>query len=238
MVFSWDDEVPSPLPGQFCTIRIAQSTVPLLRRPFAFSAFDPIEKTASIVFKKLGVSTEILTGRKCGDALDIIGPLGNSFIGRRQTTQSILVAGGTGIGPVFFFKRFLLQQKASSFMVMGYPSKSGIPDFKEFEDETTALCTEDGSKGFRGTVIDYLRTLPDSFFQKTTLYCCGPSGMLKACNDLALDHGIECFVSLEQIMACGVGACMGCAVKVKGDPPFARVCSEGPIFNSKTIAWT
>jgi len=238
MVFSWDEKVQPPLPGQFCTIRIAQSTVPLLRRPFAFSAFDPIEKIASIVFKKVGVSTEILAGKKCGDTVDIIGPLGNSFIGRQQTSKSILVAGGTGIGPVFFFKRFLRQQKASFLMVIGYPSKSGIPNFKEFEDETTTLCTEDGSKGFHGTVIDYLQTLPASYFQDTTLYCCGPSGMLKACNDLALDHDSECFVSLEQIMACGVGACMGCAVKVKGDPPFVRVCSEGPIFNSKTIAWT
>ena len=238
MVFSWDEKVQPPLPGQFCTIRIAQSTVPLLRRPFAFSAFDPIEKIASIVFKKVGVSTEILAGKKCGDTVDIIGPLGNSFIGRQQTSKSILIAGGTGIGPVFFFKRFLRQQKASSLMVIGYPSKSGIPNFKEFEDKTTTLCTEDGSKGFHGTVIDYLQTLPASYFQDTTLYCCGPSGMLKACNDLALYHDSECFVSLEQIMACGVGACMGCAVKVKGDPPFVRVCSEGPIFNSKTIAWT
>jgi dihydroorotate dehydrogenase electron transfer subunit len=148
------------------------------------------------------------------------------------------VAGGTGFGPVFFWNRFLQQQKISAVMVLGSASKTGIPVFKGDEDETIVLCTEDGSRGFRGTVVDYLRTLPEHEFRETTLYCCGPWGMLKACNDLALEHGIVCFVSMEQIMACGVGACMGCAVKVSGDQSFARVCSEGPIFNSRTIAWT
>jgi dihydroorotate dehydrogenase electron transfer subunit len=238
MVFSWNEEVQLPLPGQFCTIHVAQSTSPLLRRPFAFSGFDPLEKTASIVFKKVGVSTEILAGKQCGDVVDIIGPLGNSFLAYPQRQRNILVAGGTGLGPIFFWKRFLQQQKASSLMVAGYSSKSLVPDIEEFDDETVVICTDDGSQGFRGTVVDYLRTLPDDFFQDTTLYCCGPWGMLKACNDFALDQGSECYVSLEQIMACGVGACMGCAVKIIGESSFARVCIEGPVFNSKVIAWT
>jgi dihydroorotate dehydrogenase electron transfer subunit len=238
MVFSWDDDAPSPLPGQFCTIRVSYGTAPLLRRPFAFSAFDPNEKTASIVFKKVGASTEILAGKKCGDALDMIGPLGNSFIGFGQTRNNVLVAGGTGFGPVLFWNRFLRHQKISSLMVFGSASKAGIPVFKGHEDEAVALCTEDGSKGFRGTVVDYLRTLPEQMFRETTLYCCGPRGMLKACHDLALERGSACFVSIEQIMACGVGACMGCAVRVTGDESFSRVCTEGPIFNSKTIIWT
>jgi dihydroorotate dehydrogenase electron transfer subunit len=238
MVFSWDHHTASPLPGQFCTIRVSPCTVPLLRRPFAFSSFDPIEKTAAIVYKKVGAATEILAGKKSGDELDVIGPLGNSFTVFQQTAQNILVAGGTGFGPVFFLKRFLKQRHFSTVMVLGSASKAGIPDLKGEEDQTVVLCTEDGSRGFHGTVVDYLRCLPQNRFQEASIFCCGPWGMLSACNDLAVQYGVECFVSIEQIMACGVGACMGCAVKIKGDPPFARVCREGPIFNSRMIAWT
>jgi dihydroorotate dehydrogenase electron transfer subunit len=238
VVFSWNDETIKPLPGQFCTIRIAQTTSPLLRRPFAFSSFDPIGKTASIIFKKVGVSTEILAGKKCGESLDIIGPLGNSFLGFGQTSKKILVAGGTGLGPIFFLKRFLRQQNDMSLIVAGYLSKSQVPDTKEFNEGNVVICTDDGSKGFQGTVVDYLRTLSVDFFQKSALYCCGPWGMLKGCHGVATDHDCDCFVSLEQVMACGVGACMGCAVKIKGAAPFARVCSEGAVFNSKVIIWT
>jgi dihydroorotate dehydrogenase electron transfer subunit len=238
LVFSWNEEAAPPLPGQFCTIRVAHTTAPLLRRPFAFSEFDPLGKTASIIFRKVGVSTEILAGKKCGEPLDIIGPLGNSFLGFGQTPKKLLVAGGTGLGPVFFLKRHLRRQNAASLLVAGYASKSRVPDIGEFDDETAVVCTDDGSKGFRGTVVDYLRTLPGAFLRETALFCCGPRGMLRACHDFALEHGAECFVSLEQVMACGVGACMGCAVKVRGEPPFARVCSEGPVFRSKDILWT
>jgi dihydroorotate dehydrogenase electron transfer subunit len=238
LAFSWNDDAPMPLPGQFCTIRVSKSSVPLLRRPFAFSAFDKSEKTASIVFKKVGASTEILASKKCGDTLDIIGPLGNSFIGLGKTRNNILVAGGTGFGPILFWNRFLQRKNISTLMVVGSATKAGIPVFKKHQDETIVFCTEDGSQGFRGTVVDYLRILPEEQFHETTLYCCGPRGMLKSCHDLALRHGSECFLSMEQTMACGVGACMGCAVKVSGNQPYARVCREGPIFNSRTIVWT
>lgn len=238
MVLSWNEETKPPLPGQFCTIRVAQTTSPLLRRPFAFSAFDPLRKTASIVFKKVGVSTEILAGKQCGEVVDVIGPLGNSFLAFPQRQRNILVAGGTGLGPILFWKRFLGQRKITSLVVAGYASKSLVPNIEEFSNEAVVICTDDGSKGFKGTVVDYLRTLPEDFLRETSLYCCGPWGMLQACNEFALNHGNECYVSLEQIMACGVGACMGCAVKILGESPFARVCSEGPVFSSKVIAWT
>jgi dihydroorotate dehydrogenase electron transfer subunit len=238
MVFSWNEEAPPPSPGQFCTIRVAQTTSPLLRRPFAFSDFDPLRKTASIIFKKVGVSTEILAGKQSGEPLDIIGPLGNSFLGFAQPPKKVLVAGGTGVGPIFFMKRLFRRQKAATLMVAGYASKSRAPDIEGGDDETVVICTDDGSKGFRGTVVDYLRTLPGEFLRETALYCCGPWGMLKACHDFAHERGCECFVSLEQVMACGVGACMGCVVKVRGETPYARVCSEGPVFQSKAIIWT
>jgi len=238
MAFSWNEEAQTPVPGQFCTIRVAQTSAPLLRRPFAFSGFDPSDKTASIIFRKVGVSTEILAGKQCGESLDVIGPLGNSFPAFGESGKKILVAGGTGLGPIFFLRRLVREQKAGSLMVTGYASKSRVPDVVDSSDDNAVVCTEDGSIGFRGTVVDYLRTLPDDFFRETTLFCCGPWGMLEACHNFALERRCECFVSLEQVMACGVGACMGCAVKIRGATPFARVCCEGPVFNSKAILWT
>ncbi len=238
LVFSWNDEPETPLPGQFCTIRVSQTTAPLLRRPFAFSAFDPREKTATIMYKKIGPATELLAGKSSGDALDVVGPLGNSFPAMGKAKNHILVAGGAGMGPVFFWNRFLKQQGRASMMILGSPTQAGLPAVRTSEDQSAIICTEDGSKGFKGTVVDFLRTLSPERILGSTLYCCGPSGMLLACHNLALALPVECFVSMEQIMACGVGACMGCAVRVKGDPAFARVCREGPIFNSRTIVWT
>jgi dihydroorotate dehydrogenase electron transfer subunit len=237
MTFSWESDAPAPLPGQFCTIRASKNTTPLLRRPFAFSAFDPIKKSASIIFKKLGIATEILAAKAAGDSFDIIGPLGNSFTECQQTSKKILIAGGMGFGPVYFWKQYLKRQKISSTMVLGSRTKAQLPDIVRGNDENIFLCTEDGSAGFKGTAVDYLASLPNDRFSETTLFCCGPFGMLKACAQFASANNIECYVSLEQIMACGVGACMGCAVKVQGNQSYARVCSDGPIFNSKMMTW-
>ncbi len=237
MAFTWEDPGP-PLPGQFCTIRVSRSTVPLLRRPFAFSAFDPVKKTASIIFKKRGPATEILAGKKKDDMLDVIGPLGNSFCAFPPFPKYILVAGGTGLGPIFFWDQYLAKEGRPAMTVLGYRSKSHVPCLDPYVKRSFVICTEDGSMGFRGTTIDYLRSLGESGITGAALFCCGPSPMLKACVDIALLRGVDCFVSMEQIMACGVGACMGCVVRLKADRSFARVCAEGPIFNGKTLAWT
>jgi dihydroorotate dehydrogenase electron transfer subunit len=215
MEFAMDSAAGTPLPGQFCTIRASEGTLPLLRRPFALSNFDIKNRITSIVYKKCGPATEILAGKTAGDPLDVIGPMGNSFVSFKQGKKNILVAGGTGFGPIFFLKRYLDKQNSPSMMVLGCRSKTHLPVVASNGLSDAILCTEDGSAGF-----------------------CGPAPMLKACHEFALEKGVECNVSLEQVMACGVGACMGCAIKIKGETPYARVCTEGPVFNSKTVVWT
>jgi 2-polyprenylphenol hydroxylase and related flavodoxin oxidoreductases len=241
MRFAMDGPSDAPLPGQFCTIRASlgtQGTSPLLRRPFAFSNFDDTNRITSILYKKCGPATEILTGKTSGDPLDVIGPLGNSFVGFKPGKKNVLVAGGTGFGPILFWNQYLKKQNLPTMTILGCRSKAQLPSDAVSGLSGAVLCTEDGSAGFKGTVVDYLRSLHKERFGDTALFCCGPSAMLKACHEFALEKGIECNVSLEQVMACGVGACMGCAIKIKGDTPFARVCTEGPVFNSATVLWT
>lgn len=191
-----------------------------------------------MVYKKCGPATEILAGKTAGDPVNIIGPLGNSFVSFKRAGKNILVAGGTGIGPIYFWKRYLDNHDLPALMVLGGRSMAQLPAEALARLSGVALCTEDGSVGFRGTVVDYLRDLKKDRTDDAALFCCGPTAMLKACHEFALERGVECAVSLEQVMACGVGACMGCAVKIKGVSPFARVCTDGPVFNSATVIWT
>lgn len=191
-----------------------------------------------MVYKKCGPATEILAGKTVGDRLDVIGPLGNSFVPLKQGKKNVLVAGGTGFGPIFFWKRYLDKQNTPSMMALGCRSKAQIPDGQSAGLSDVIFCTEDGSAGFHGTVVDFLRSLRKDLLEGAVLFCCGPTPMLKACHEFAIEKGIECNVSLEQVMACGVGACMGCAIKITGETQYARVCTEGPVFNSKTVVWT
>ena len=238
ITFAWGGGVASPQPGQFCTMQISQTTSPLLRRPFAFSGFDAAAKTASVVYKKRGPATEILSGKTPGETIDVIGPLGNAFTQYAPEKTNFLIAGGTGFGPIFFWQRYLSEHTYAVHTVLGSKTASGAPRCTDTDIQKAIVCTEDGSEGFKGTVVDYLQTLPQTHLDQAALFCCGPTPMLKACYDFANNHAIACYVSMEQIMACGVGACMGCAVKVHGDNSYARVCTEGPVFNGKSIVWT
>jgi dihydroorotate dehydrogenase electron transfer subunit len=108
-----------------------------------------------------------------------------------------------------------------------------VPAFRSL---SPIICTDDGSSGFRGTTGDYLMSIESSITAQTLVYACGPMPMLKACHDIALRRTCGCFVSVEQVMACGVGACMGCAIRMASDG-FKRACIEGPVFESREIQW-
>jgi dihydroorotate dehydrogenase electron transfer subunit len=230
--FSWDRKAGRPLPGQFFTIRISDNTVPLLRRPFAFSSFDTKICTASMIYQKRGRGTKILAARETGGPLDVIGPLGKPFPMPAKRHNVLLVAGGIGLGPVLF----LASRLSGAKLVFGCRTKSLIPSSSTFAGLKPAICTDDGSAGFRGTAGDYLRSIENSMTGNTIIYACGPLPMLKSCHESAVRRGCPCFVSIEQVMACGVGACMGCAVKSAGGG-YTRACTEGPVYNSKELHW-
>jgi dihydroorotate dehydrogenase electron transfer subunit len=235
LTFTWDPHL-RPLPGQFLTIRVSGLPFPLLRRPFAFSHCDG--ENVSIIVKKRGTATDILSRKSAGETLDVIGPLGNSFGDPDSDRRPVLVAGGIGLGPMLFFATSLHSRGIKSAFIFGSRTAGSIPRCEEFKSLSAVLCTDDGSAGFHGTTVDYLRSLSDLEWKRTELYCCGPLPMLKAASLFAQSKKIPCWVSMEQTMGCSMGACMGCVIKVRYEPGYARVCKEGPIFDSRDVVWT
>jgi dihydroorotate dehydrogenase electron transfer subunit len=217
-------------------VRISQDTVPLLRRPFAFSAFDAKTGSASMIYQKRGRGTEILTGKKPGDPLDVLGPLGKGFQMPDNAEKAILAAGGIGLGPIMFLARALGSQGRGFQLIFGCKNSTLIPDTEGFRSLFPIICTDDGSAGFKGMTGDYLSSIESSIGANSILCACGPAPMLKACHEIAQKKGCGCLVSVEQVMACGVGACMGCAVKMAAGG-YKRACIEGPVFDGKEIAW-
>ncbi len=219
-----------PEPGQFITIRCGEGTSPLLPRPFAVSDFRPGE--LKIIYQLRGDGTKNLSKKAKGESLGIISPLGNPFPVKIGDKKPVLIGGGIGLGPILYLhKRFEeLSKKPST--ILGFRNASFIPADIPLS-EGFSICTDDGSSGFGGTTADYLSKTEN--LDTKELFCCGPLPMLRACHKIALENNIRCWVSVEEIMACGVGACMGCAVKLKSG--YARACSEGPVFNSRDVEW-
>ena len=240
--FNWPSQAPAPKPGQFLTIRTSQSSVPLLRRPFAFSRYDHEDGSARIIYKVRGAATAQLAGKRPFDAVDVLAPLGKPFPLPDSETRPILVAGGIGIGPILFLARALHAHSPALRLIVGARTAAGLPSQLSGEYGELIACTDDGSFGHSGTVIDALR----SYLSTTTLstnsgesvlYLCGPEPMLAGGHRLALECGITAYVAVEQTMGCAVGACMGCAVRVLGPERYARACTEGPVFDSRLIDW-
>ncbi|MFP4331214.1 MAG: dihydroorotate dehydrogenase electron transfer subunit [Spirochaetaceae bacterium] len=236
--FSWDSSA-APLPGQFVTVRIAERPAPLLRRPFAISSFDPERREAGIIYQERGGGTRELAGYHQGDRLDLLAPLGHPFPQPPAGTQPVLVAGGVGMGPILFLADALAASGQPGTLVLGAASRAQLPQIELPPQLRYLPCTEDGSAGFAGTSVDQVVELLDSEESRDrVIYTCGPEAMMKRLTELAVARGITIWVSMEQTMGCAVGACLGCAVRVIGEEPYARVCTEGPVFDGRTILWT
>lgn len=230
--FAWQsDEV--PLPGQFFTLRCSDSSDPLLRRPFAFSSFDPHSARASCVYLRRGSATVMLSQLATGAKLDVLGPLGRGFQPPAEGEAPVLLAGGIGLGPILFLRDSLCGRGAEPLFLYGARNAAFVP--RDRLPRACLSCTDDGSLGFKGTVVDSL--LDAGIPVKAALYACGPGPMLKAIAALARTEGLPCQVAVEQRMACGVGACMGCSVAVKDERKFARACVEGPVFRAEELLW-
>lgn len=232
--FTWPEDMPPPGAGQFFTIRVNNGLTPLLRKPFAFSAFK--NNQAEMIYQIRGTGTKLLAEKKAGSKVDILAPLGNTFSEPEKGKHPVLIAGGIGTGPIFYFAEYLQSKGYNPLVVAGYRTQSLVPEKAVPQDIKTIICTDDGSMGFKGNTIQYVKTLDN--LENTLLYACGPNVMLKAASDLAEEYDIPCEVSMEEYMACGIGACMGCVVKVKTDKQFLRVCKDGPVFDGRIIEWT
>jgi len=228
-------------PGQFLTIRCGGKTVPLLRRPFGFHRIGA--SIFEILYEIVGEGTRFLSGLKPADKLDILGPLGNGFPIPEKGKDFIIVAGGIGVAPLFALAEELARSPQpiahrKPLILIGAKTKNGILCEREFRRLgcSVKVSTDDGSRGLKGAATDLLEDLPWTLDPGPwTIYACGPHAMLKAAARIAEKHRVECYASLEENIACGVGACLGCAIKTKSG--YKLVCKDGPVFNVEEIIW-
>jgi dihydroorotate dehydrogenase electron transfer subunit len=225
-------------PGQFLEVKVSAAAEPLLRRPFSIHRLD--KTRVEILFEVLGLGTKLLAEKKAGQYLDIIGPLGNGFNyrspGQQVSRSPILVAGGMGVAPLLFLAEKLVHSKP--LVLLGTKTKKQVLCENEFKKLgcTVKIATDDGSRGFKGKVTELLKYLLSTIdYRLSTIYACGPKPMLREVAAIAKKYNIPTEVSLEEHLACGIGACLGCVV----DTPegFKRVCKEGPVFKADEIIW-
>lgn len=237
MFLTWPEDVRVPFPGQVISLNVDRSITPFLRRPFALASFRRDTRVASIIYHVRGPATERMAQKKPGDVIDTLGPRGFYFqLGKEK--NPILVGGGVGTGPMVFAANWLAAKGFTPRLVLGYRHSSLFPKLELSELVRLTVCTDDGTMGFHGTTVDYLRSLGEAERADAFVWACGPNVMLKAAHDWAYPLKIPCFVSLEEVMACGVGACVGCTVETNDARKVVRVCTEGPVFPSEVIAWT
>lgn len=226
-------------PGQFVMLRVSENRDPLLARPFGISSV-PTRSSLELMYRVAGRGTALLSRAEPGHALTLLGPIGTGFPAPEKGAVPVLIAGGSGFPPLHFFAQ---RAGSSAHVFLGARDRDCLPPagmVKSFRDAAAKvhIATDDGSMGTQGTTADLLTAFLAGTQNKArlTLYACGPHAMLAAVGRIAAEHAVPCFVSMEERMACGVGACMGCSVLMK-DGAYKRVCKDGPVFDARELEW-
>lgn len=256
------EPVPDPEPGQFYMLAVSESHDPLLKRPFSF--FRKTPEGIQFLYEVKGRGTMMMKDFKSGEVINALGPLGKGYPEPESNSTPLLIAGGIGIASIF---PLIEAYSNRVYVFYGARDKAGLLMLNELKglSDKLNISTDDGSVGKQGTVVDLLTdflTRHSSLVTRYSLYACGRKSMLEAVSRIALEKGIKGYISAEENMACGVGACLGCAVKVKSLPPFnfphtkggyrgvkgrggiikseiiyKMVCKEGPVFPIGEIVW-
>lgn len=219
--------------GQFVSVYCKDKTK-LLPRPISICQIDKEKGRLRIVYRVVGGGTEEMSSYSARDDISLIGPLGNGFM-QREGKKAILIGGGIGIPPMVGLAE-ALKDKAEVSVVAGYRDELFLT--KELENAGKLyIATEDGSTGTKGTVIDAIK---EQAVGGDVIYACGPTPMLKAIKEYALANNIECQLSLEERMACGIGACLACVCQSKDKDAHSnvnnkRICKDGPVFLAEEV---
>ena len=224
-------------PGQFVKVKCSEGFEPLLRRPLGVHRIS--NNGIEILYEVVGKGTELLSLKSKGGILDLIGPLGNGFDLLTAKRPAMLIAGGVGAAPLLCLAQEIAKNKIKPYVIIGAKTSSQVLCEKEFKKLGcfVSVSTEDGSKGYKGYVTDIMKHLLTIVKCKISgIYACGPFPMLKAVSYIAASSDVPCQVSMEERMACGVGVCLGCPVKIKKQG-YKMVCKDGPVFNAEDIAW-
>lgn len=228
------EQLPDMLPGQFVEVRIDSSPTTFLRRPISINYIDKKSNELWLLIQLVGAGTRQLAMAEPGNIVNMILPLGNSFtFPENKRNKLLLIGGGVGIAPMLYLGQTLKNKGYTPSFLLGARSIRDILQLKEFKSlGETYITTEDGSLGERGYVTQH------SVLQKIHfdyIYTCGPKPMMMAVAKYARNNNICCEVSLENMMACGIGACLCCVENtIEGH---VCVCKEGPIFNINRLSW-
>ncbi len=229
-----DQPLPEMLPGQFVEVRVDNSPSTFLRRPISINNVDYDRNELWLLVAAVGDGTRQLQKLQKGDRLNCMLPLGNSFTMPTDSAQKVLlVGGGVGVAPLLYFGKRIKAMGGEPTFLLGARSAKDVLERELFEQVGRVfITTEDGSEGEKGFVTNHSVLAQEHFDRIST---CGPKPMMMAVARYAFKNDIECEVSLENKMACGVGACLCCVEKtVEGNK---CVCKEGPVMNIKKLTW-
>lgn len=225
------------VPGQFISMYTNDGTK-LLPRPISICEIDKAEGALRVVYRVTGENTGTKQFSECrpGDTVPVIGPLGNGFpLDKAEGKKAFLMGGGIGVPPILELSKQL--KNCEKQIVMGYRDANTFLKEQFEENGTVYVSTEDGSVGTKGNVMDAIR---ENGLTADIIYACGPTPMLRAIKNFAESNGIECYISLEERMACGIGACLACVCKTKEKDHHSnvnnkRICKDGPVFLSTEV---
>ncbi|MFJ8530603.1 dihydroorotate oxidase B electron transfer subunit [Bacillus sp. NPDC094106] len=218
-------------PGQFVHIKVAEGITPLLRRPISICNVDQEKNEFTMLYRAEGQGTKTLAKKKQGEFVDVLGPLGHGFpVEEAEAGQTaLLVGGGIGVPPLYELSQRLVAKGVRVIHILGFQTKDVVfyeEKFAELGD--TYVATVDGTHGTKGFVTDVIDTYGIDF---DILYSCGPLAMLRALEGRYKEK--KAYISLEERMGCGIGACFACVCHLQEDPSghsYKKVCSDGPVF--------
>lgn len=226
-------------PGQFVHIKIGNSLNHLLRRPISICDVDLSSKECTMIYRAEGAGTKQLAALNPGDSVSLLGPLGNGYSTNVVDTgqRALLVGGGVGVPPLYYLSKELVKQGIEVTHVLGFASAEDVFYEEEFKHlGKTYIATVDGTSGSKGFVTDVIN---DRSIHYDTIFACGPMPMLQALEKDYADQPL--YLSLEQRMGCGIGACMACVCHVPFDESgtkYKKVCTDGPVFKAGEVVLT
>jgi dihydroorotate dehydrogenase electron transfer subunit len=218
-------------PGQFVHIKVSNGVEPLLRRPISICSIDQEKSQLTMLYRSEGMGTKLLADKIAGDKINVLGPLGNGFPidATSPSETALLIGGGIGVPPLYELSKQLVNRGVKVIHVLGFQSIENTFYESHFNElGNTYIATVDGSYGTKGFVTDVIEKCNLVF---DTLYACGPNPMLRALEDRFKNR--RAYLSLEERMGCGIGACFACVCHVQDDPTgyaYKKVCSDGPVF--------
>ena len=229
-----DKPLPEMLPGQFVEVRVDGSPATFLRRPISINFVDPEQNELWLLVAAVGDGTRRMAALQPGDVLNCLLPLGHGFtMPASQDERVLLVGGGVGVAPLLYMGAAMQQKGIKPTFLLGARTAKDLLMLDMFKRYgRVCVTTEDGSEGEKGFVTNHSILQKERF---TSIATCGPTPMMKAVASYARKANVECEVSLENLMACGLGACLCCVEKtVEGN---LCVCKEGPVFNIRKLLW-